>query len=334
MGLLDGKVAIITGGGKGIGFGIASAFAEEGANLCITGRNEQRLIDAEAKLKEQYGVDVMHVAAEGSDEEAVKNVIAQTIAHFGKLDTVVNNAQASKSGVMLVDHSKEDFDLAINSGLYAAFFYMKHAFPELKKTKGSVVNLSSGAGLFGKPGQSSYAAAKEGIRGMTRVAATEWGPDGVRANVICPLRENHPTQAPGTQEVFVLGNADATSKGWYLKRLEDAAGDDTGMFMWQVAKGEEPPAPEPPVGPEPPVNPDPSTPADPDPGNAEQPGDSKEEGLSSPSQEKESAVSDTGSSTPQTGDTATVVLWPAIAVACAAAGVALLIVSRRRSFGR
>lgn len=92
----------------------------------------------------------MHVAAEGSDEEAVKNVIAQTIAHFGKLDTVVNNAQASKSGVMLVDHSKEDFDLAINSGLYAAFFYMKHAFPELKKTKGSVVNLSSGAGLFGK----------------------------------------------------------------------------------------------------------------------------------------------------------------------------------------
>lgn len=176
MGLLDGKVAIITGGGKGIGFGIASAFAEEGANLCITGRNEQRLIDAEAKLKEQYGVDVMHVAAEGSDEEAVKNVIAQTIAHFGKLDTVVNNAQASKSGVMLVDHSKEDFDLAINSGLYAAFFYMKHAFPELKKTKGSVVNLSSGAGLFGKPGQSSYAAAKEGIRGMTRVAATEWAP--------------------------------------------------------------------------------------------------------------------------------------------------------------
>lgn len=136
------------------------------------------------------------------------------------------------------------------------------------------------------------------------------------------------------QEVFVLGNADATSKGWYLKRLEDAAGDDTGMFMWQVAKGEEPPAPEPPVGPEPPVNPDPSTPVDPDPGNAEQPGDSKEEELSSPSQEEESAVSDAGSSTPQTGDTATVILWPAIAVACAAVGMALLIVSRRRSFGR
>lgn len=91
---------------------------------------------------------------------------------------MVNNAQASKSGTNLVDHTREDFDLAINSGLYSTFFYMKHAFPELKKTKGCVVNLASGAGLFGKPGQSSYAAAKEGIRGITRVAATEWGPDG------------------------------------------------------------------------------------------------------------------------------------------------------------
>lgn len=141
------------------------------------------------------------------------------------------------------------------------------------------------------------------------------------------------------QEVFVLGNADATSKGWYLKRLEDAAGDDTGMFMWQVAKGEEPPAPEPPVNPDPstPVDPAPGAPidpSDPDPDNPEQPGDSNGEELSSPSQEEESAVSDAGSSTPQTGDTATVILWPAIAVACAAVGMALLIVSRRRSFGR
>lgn len=141
------------------------------------------------------------------------------------------------------------------------------------------------------------------------------------------------------QGVFVLGNADATSKGWYLKRLEDAAGDDTGMFMWQVAKGEEPPAPEPPVNPDPstPVDPAPGAPidpSDPDPDNPEQPGDSNGEELSSPSQEEENAVSDAGSSTPQTGDTATVILWPAIAVACAAVGMALLIVSRRRSFGR
>ena len=88
---------------------------------------------------------------------------------------------------MLVEHTKEDFDLAINSGLYATFFFMKYAHPLLKESKGSVINFASGAGLFGKVAQSSYAAAKEGIRGMSRVAATEWGADGIRVNVICPL---------------------------------------------------------------------------------------------------------------------------------------------------
>ena len=175
MGLLDGKVAIITGGGKGIGFGIASAFAEQGASLFITGRTEGRLAEAAEKLKGEYGADVAYTVAEGSDEAQVEAAVAKCVEHFGKLDVMVNNAQASKSGTNLIDHTKEDFDLAINTGLYGAFFYMKHAFPELKKTKGCVINLASGAGLFGKPGQSSYAAAKEGIRGMTRVAATEWG---------------------------------------------------------------------------------------------------------------------------------------------------------------
>ena len=187
MGLLDGKVAIITGGGKGIGFGIASAFAEQGASLFITGRTEGRLAEAAEKLKGEYGADVAYTVAEGSDEAQVEAAVAKCVEHFGKLDVMVNNAQASKSGTNLIDHTKEDFDLAINTGLYGAFFYMKHAFPELKKTKGCVINLASGAGLFGKPGQSSYAAAKEGIRGMTRVAATEWGPDGINVNVVCPL---------------------------------------------------------------------------------------------------------------------------------------------------
>lgn len=208
MGLLDGKVAIITGGGKGIGFGIASAFAEQGASLFITGRTEGRLADAAEKLKGEYGADVAYTVAEGSDEAQVEAAVAKCVEHFGKLDVMVNNAQASKSGTNLIDHTKEDFDLAINTGLYGVFFYMKHAFPELKKTKGCVINLASGAGLFGKPGQSSYAAAKEGIRGMTRVAATEWGPDGINANVVCPLAwtaalENFKEQYPEAYEANV-----------------------------------------------------------------------------------------------------------------------------------
>ena len=229
MELLDNKVAIITGGGKGIGYGIAQAFAEQGASLCITGRNEQRLIDAQDRLVKDYDVDVMHVVAEGSDEEAVKGVITAAVEHFGKLDCVVNNAQASKSGVNLVDHAKEDFDLAINSGLYATFFYMKHAFPELKKTHGSIVNLASGAGLFGKPGQSSYAAAKEGIRGMTRVAATEWGPDGVRANCLCPLAMTE--QLAAWKEAYPDTFA-ATIQGIPLGRFGDPKTDIGGVAVF------------------------------------------------------------------------------------------------------
>ena len=211
---LNGKVAIITGGGKGIGFGIAQAFAEEGSNLVLTGRTESRLVEAKKKLEEMYGIEVLPIVADGADEEAIKNVVAKTVEKFGKIDTLVNNAQVSKSGLPLVEHSKEDFDLAIYSGLYAAFFYMRECFPYLKESKGSVINFASGAGLFGKLGQSSYAAAKEGIRGMSRVAAAEWGPDGVRVNVVCPLamteslqqwRENFPDLFEKTIQGIPLG---------------------------------------------------------------------------------------------------------------------------------
>ena len=77
--------------------------------------------------------------------------------------------------------------MAMYSGLYATFLYMRECYPYLKETRGTVINFASGAGLFGNFGQASYAAAKEGIRGMTRVAATEWGQDGINCNIICPL---------------------------------------------------------------------------------------------------------------------------------------------------
>ena len=181
------KIVIITGGGRGIGFGLSAAFAKEGAKLVITGRTESTLEEAKNKLESMYGAEVLTVAADGADETAIKNVVEKTVERFGGIDAVINNAQTSKSGLMLVDHTKEDFDLAIYSGLYATFFYMKHAFPYLKQRKGCVVNFASGAGLFGRIAQSSYAAAKEGIRGLSRVAATEWAPFGVRVNVVCPL---------------------------------------------------------------------------------------------------------------------------------------------------
>ncbi len=200
MGFLTGKTAIITGAGYAtlsngkcgsIGYGIATAYAKEGANLVITGRNVKKLEDAKAVLEKEYGVKVLIFSADvnaGADNKAVvDNVIKQTIETFGRIDVLINNAQASASGVTLADHTTEQFDLALYSGLYATFYYMQACYPYLKETKGSVINFGSGAGLFGNYGQCAYAAAKEGIRGLSRVAATEWGKDGINVNVICPI---------------------------------------------------------------------------------------------------------------------------------------------------
>ncbi len=187
MGRFSNKTIIITGGARGIGYGIATAFAKEGANLVLTSIVQEELNNAKQTLEEEYGVKVLALYADGGDYSQVQAAVKNTVDTFGGIDVLINNAQASKSGVLFADHSVEDFKLAIHSGLYAAFYYMKACYPYLKETKGSVINFASGAGLFGNFGQCAYAAAKEGIRGLTRVAATEWGPDGINVNVICPL---------------------------------------------------------------------------------------------------------------------------------------------------
>lgn len=200
MGFLTGKTAIITGAGYAvlsdgrcgsIGYGIATAYAKEGANLVITGRNVQKLEKAKEELERLYGIKVLIMQADvnaGADNEAVvQGVIDETMKTFGRIDVLINNAQASASGVPIADHTTDQFNLAMYSGLYATFYYMKACYPHLKETKGSVINFASGAGLFGNYGQCSYAAAKEGIRGLTRVAANEWGKDGINVNIVCPL---------------------------------------------------------------------------------------------------------------------------------------------------
>lgn len=200
MGFLKDKVAIITGGGKAvlsdgkcgsIGYGIATAYAKEGANLVLTGRNVQKLNNAKADLEANYGIKVLAIQADinaGADNESVvNNVVQQAFDTFGRIDVLINNAQASASGVKIAENTTDQFNLAIYSGLYATFYYMKACYSYLKETKGSVINFASGAGLFGNYGQCAYAAAKEGIRGLSRVAATEWAADGINVNVVCPL---------------------------------------------------------------------------------------------------------------------------------------------------
>ena len=145
MGFLTGKTAIITGAGRAvledgscgsIGYGIATAYAKEGANLVITGRNVKKLEAAKEELERLYGIKVLTVQADvnaGADNEAVvNNVVKQAMDTYGRIDVLINNAQASASGVTLADHTTEQFDLAMYSGLYAAFYYMKACYPYIK----------------------------------------------------------------------------------------------------------------------------------------------------------------------------------------------------------
>lgn len=223
------KVVLITGGGKGIGYGIARAFAEAGYDLVITGRTEDTLVQAKVQLEMDFPVSVLTIVADGSKEEEVKQVITAIKEQYGVLHTLINNAQASKSGKLLIEHSKADFDLAIQTGLYGTFFYMREAFPLLKESRGNVINFASGAGLFGKTGQTSYAAAKEGIRGLSRVAATEWGPYGIGVNVICPLAmtESLESWKQAYPELY-----EKTIKDIPMQRFADPEGDIGAMCVF------------------------------------------------------------------------------------------------------
>ena len=145
MGFFTGKTVIITGAGRAvlsdgrcgsIGYGIATAYAKEGANIVITGRNVKKLEDAKAELESKYGVKVLIMQADiraGADNLAIAESVAQAaVTAFGGIQVLVNNAQASASGVTLADHSMEQFDLALYSGLYSTFCYMKAWYPYLK----------------------------------------------------------------------------------------------------------------------------------------------------------------------------------------------------------
>ena len=244
MGFFKGKTVLITGAGKAtlsngrcgsIGYGIATAYAKEGANLVITGRNVKKLEDAKKELEEKYGIEVLTVAADihnGADNIAVaQEVVRQTVEKFGGIQVLINNAQASASGVTLTDHTMEQFDLAVYSGLYATFCYMKACYPYLAESKGSVINFASGAGLFGNYGQCAYAAAKEGIRGLSRVAATEWGRDGINVNVVCPLAWT------SQLEQFEKAYPDAFKENVHMPPLGyyGDAEDDIGRVCLQLA---------------------------------------------------------------------------------------------------
>lgn len=182
---LKGKVAFITGGSSGIGRGICLAFAKEGASIVFVGLNADKGKKTEKELLD-LGCDAFYIQADLRNREQLSKLIDQTIERFGKLDVLINNAHATNN-VLLEETTEEDMEYSFDTGFWPTFLLMKHSLPYLIKTKGKVINFVSGAGLVGLSRQSSYAAAKEAIRGISRVAANEWGRHGITVNLISPI---------------------------------------------------------------------------------------------------------------------------------------------------
>lgn len=183
--ILQGKVAVVTGGAGGIGRGVSRALAKEGAKVLITDISEQGLKETKEEIT-ALGLEVDTIVCDGAKREDVRAAIEKAVNKWGRLDIVVNNAHASKQKPFEA-LTREDMDLSMDTGFWATYNFMQEAFPHLKKTKGCVVNFASAAAIKGQQYQASYAAAKEAIRGMTRVVAREWGPYGIRINVVLPF---------------------------------------------------------------------------------------------------------------------------------------------------
>jgi NAD(P)-dependent dehydrogenase (short-subunit alcohol dehydrogenase family) len=183
---VKGRVIAITGATGILGSSMVEHFASVGARVVIMGRNREAGERLEKAAREAGG-EAMFLECNVLDKSSLERCYDAIMEAYGRIDVLINNAQASASGVTIQDHTTEQFNLAMYSGLYATFYYMKACYPYLKETKGSIINFASGAGLFGNKGQASYAAAKEGIRGLSRVAANEWAADGINVNVVCPL---------------------------------------------------------------------------------------------------------------------------------------------------
>lgn len=184
MGRLDGKVAVITGASQGIGLALARSFTREGASVVISARRGAEIEDAARELR-AVGGRAVGVQADVSRREDAERTIATAISEFGRLDILVNNAQATRQA-KVEDITDELIALTFGSGLFGALFHMQAALPHLKERGGSIINFGTRQGIYGEPGDGVYGANKEGVRALSRSAAREWGRSGIRVNVINP----------------------------------------------------------------------------------------------------------------------------------------------------
>ena len=186
MGVLDNKVAVVTGVGSGIGKAISTAFADEGASLGVGDISEDLLSKTTQDLKNKSS-NITSITTDVSSEEEVKKLIDETVNAYGKLDIIVNNVSVAIGGYPITDMSNEDWQKIIGINFSSVFYGCKHSIPHLKKNNGgSIINIASVQAHNPLPGWAAYAGIKGGVISMTRNIASEFGPFNIRANTISP----------------------------------------------------------------------------------------------------------------------------------------------------
>jgi len=186
MKLLEGKTAVITGGSRGIGKGIALRFASEGANIALTNIIDNEEFADAIKEIQQLGVKAKGYVSDASVYTDAENVIDQIVKDFGTIDILVNNAGITRD-TLLMRMTEEQWDQVITVNLKSVFNLTKAAIkPMMKQKSGSIVNMSSVVGVTGNAGQANYSASKAGILGLTKSVAKELGSRNVRCNAIAP----------------------------------------------------------------------------------------------------------------------------------------------------
>ncbi len=219
---VDGKVVIVTGAARGVGKGISTALIERRASVLLVDRDEGMLTQTAEDLRSAGG-SVGVLVADLRDRDCANRIVDSALTTFGGLHGLVNNAIATNEPKPFQAITREDYDLVFDVGPRATFELMQAAYPVFADNGGgSIVNLGSGSGTVGKPKFGAYAAAKEAIRGMSKVAALEWGRLNIRVNVVCPFAE---TESISMWRELAPESYERTLRGVPMGRLGDVGSD-------------------------------------------------------------------------------------------------------------